>query len=498
MENRIIILILILYSIFNVLYTAEYPIPRAAYSVYSDDLDLDGYNDIIIGHKTMWGDSNTTISILYNRNDGTFITIDTSIVFSGYQENIFSKKVDNNIYPDIVSFFSDFSSGSPDRYIRIFYNDYGYFNYFLDFSLNNIETFSNIIYGDIDNDNDTDIIVASHNGQFWGVLYSDGTGQLSTPQYYNLDYHPGDIACGDLNNDGRDDIAICGLKLEIYISHPNNFQKILIDEPHYMGNVKIADMNNDGYNDLITETWYVPGSDKDISIYFNNGQLNFNYVYVRSITEAASELFIADLNNDNFPDVIYNVSYYYPNSLYETYHTYILFNNGDRTLQAPVHYQTYYGDSIGYVQSIKSFAADLDINNYNDIITVNYSYNESSVHILYNDGTGQFIEDPPNGMPPNGNQIISDFELYQNYPNPFNNETIISYYLKNPTFIELTIHNINGELVKIYKLPPTTVGLQKIYWDGTNSEGKGVSSGVYVYTLRVKGNNISKKMLLVR
>jgi hypothetical protein len=83
------------------------------------------------------------------------------------------------------------------------------------------------------------------------VLYNNGSGQFSEPEYYDVDYHPGGIACGDLNNDGRDDIVVCGLKLEIYLSNPNSFQYILVDDLFYMCSVKIADIDNDGYNDII-------------------------------------------------------------------------------------------------------------------------------------------------------------------------------------------------------------------------------------------------------
>ncbi|NIT58439.1 MAG: hypothetical protein GWN00_20085, partial [Aliifodinibius sp.] len=70
-------------------------------------------------------------------------------------------------------------------------------------------------------------------------------------------------------------------------------------------------------------------------------------------------IFVSDLNNDNFPDIIYNVSIYYPNSQYELFHTYILFNNQDGTFQDPVNYYT-------GICSHKSYAADLDGNGWND------------------------------------------------------------------------------------------------------------------------------------
>jgi hypothetical protein len=63
--------------IFTTTFAAEYTIPRAAYSVYSEDLDLDGDKDIVVGHKTAWGHYNPTISILKNERKKylNFLTI---------------------------------------------------------------------------------------------------------------------------------------------------------------------------------------------------------------------------------------------------------------------------------------------------------------------------------------------------------------------------------------------------------------------------------------
>jgi hypothetical protein len=50
----------------------------------------------------------------------------------------------------------------------------------------------------------------------------------------------------------------------------------------------------DGDKDIVPATWYTPDSNKDISIYFNNGEINFDDVYVKVVEEAAFELFVAD------------------------------------------------------------------------------------------------------------------------------------------------------------------------------------------------------------
>ena len=141
---KYIVLLFIVLVIFSTTYAAEYIVPRAAYSVYAEDLDLDGDNDILVGHKTVWGGTNPTISILANDGFGNFAISDTSIVFCGYQENIFAQRIDSDNYPDIITLLADFSSGTAERYIRIFYNEYGFFNVFEDFTLNTSEVVADI------------------------------------------------------------------------------------------------------------------------------------------------------------------------------------------------------------------------------------------------------------------------------------------------------------------------------------------------------------------
>jgi hypothetical protein len=90
------------------------------------------------------------------------------------------------------------------------------------------------------------------------------------------------------------------------------------------------------------------------------------------------------------------------------------------------------------------------------------------------------------------------FQLKQNYPNPFNPTTNISYYLPQQGFVRLNIYDINGQLIKTLVDENQIGGTHKVMWNGTNSFGKEVASGVYLYRL-VSGNyNGIKKMILMK
>ena len=93
---------------------------------------------------------------------------------------------------------------------------------------------------------------------------------------------------------------------------------------------------------------------------------------------------------------------------------------------------------------------------------------------------------------------IYGFELLQNYPNPFNPGTIISYRLPKSSKVELTIYNMLGQ--KITKLINKTqsAGEHLAIWDGRDTSGELVSSGIYIYRLKAREFVENRKMVLVR
>ena len=95
------------------------------------------------------------------------------------------------------------------------------------------------------------------------------------------------------------------------------------------------------------------------------------------------------------------------------------------------------------------------------------------------------------------------FELYQNYPNPFNAETTIRYRLAEPGKIQITIYDITGrEVKKLLDEEKPTAGEYSITWNGKDSRGHIVSSGVYFYQLKSTngiGRSVeTKKMILIK
>jgi len=100
--------------------------------------------------------------------------------------------------------------------------------------------------------------------------------------------------------------------------------------------------------------------------------------------------------------------------------------------------------------------------------------------------------------------LPAEFALEQNCPNPFNSATAISYQVSaisnQRSAVSLKIYNINGQLVKALVDEERGPGRYSILWDGKDSGGNPVASGVYICRLAVGKQRVEKvrKMVLLR
>ena len=96
------------------------------------------------------------------------------------------------------------------------------------------------------------------------------------------------------------------------------------------------------------------------------------------------------------------------------------------------------------------------------------------------------------------------YNLHQNYPNPFNPVSIIQFDLPARSFVEISIYDISGKLVKRLIADQKDAGYHRVEWNGTDSNGKRVSSGIYFYQMKAKnlktGSEFieTKKMVLMK
>jgi len=95
------------------------------------------------------------------------------------------------------------------------------------------------------------------------------------------------------------------------------------------------------------------------------------------------------------------------------------------------------------------------------------------------------------------------FQLEQNYPNPFNPLTSITYSLPEDAFVSVRVYNILGQEVKTLMNGQQAAHSHRVVWDGTDTMGKPVASGMYICRLTAVNangalNTDSKKMMLAK
>ncbi len=89
--------------------------------------------------------------------------------------------------------------------------------------------------------------------------------------------------------------------------------------------------------------------------------------------------------------------------------------------------------------------------------------------------------------------------LHQNYPNPFNPTTTISFSIQEDSKVEISIYNIKGQKIKNLANNEFMKGNHSIIWCGDDKFGDSISSGVYLYKLKVNGKTVAvKKCLLMK
>lgn len=85
-----------------------------------------------------------------------------------------------------------------------------------------------------------------------------------------------------------------------------------------------------------------------------------------------------------------------------------------------------------------------------------------------------------------------------NYPNPLNQGTTIVFDLHNPGLVKLRIYDLRGRLIKHLLSAELEADRHEWPWDGTDDQGRLVSSGAYVCRLEAVGVQHERKMVVVR
>ena len=85
-----------------------------------------------------------------------------------------------------------------------------------------------------------------------------------------------------------------------------------------------------------------------------------------------------------------------------------------------------------------------------------------------------------------------------NYPNPFNPTTNISYNLPTAGDVTVEVYNTKGQVINTLVNEHQTAGDHSVVWNGNDSRGNGITSGVYFYKIKSGRFTSTKKMILLK
>ncbi|MGH7602048.1 MAG: FlgD immunoglobulin-like domain containing protein, partial [bacterium] len=90
------------------------------------------------------------------------------------------------------------------------------------------------------------------------------------------------------------------------------------------------------------------------------------------------------------------------------------------------------------------------------------------------------------------------------FPNPFFSEaqrnaaTVIRFALPRPEEISLTIYNQLGQKIRTISTGRLAAGLHERAWDGRDTLGAKVASGIYFYRLQAGQQTKIQKLIVIR
>jgi hypothetical protein len=99
---------------------------------------------------------------------------------------------------------------------------------------------------------------------------------------------------------------------------------------------------------------------------------------------------------------------------------------------------------------------------------------------------------------PDDESIASAARLDPNYPNPFNPSTAIAFTLDQAGAVRLEIYDLRGRLVAMLVDEVLPAGRHEVMWDGTDSSGRAMSSGVYLSRFEANGHVAHGRLSLVQ
>jgi FG-GAP-like repeat/FlgD Ig-like domain len=222
---------------------------------------------------------------------------------------------------------------------------------------------------DYDDDGDLDIIISRRNSTNdklpssveW--LENDGTGQFPRNTLFEDLSFPVDVDMGDFDKDGEIDYIVSDRYVSISSGALTLFQKqndgsyvkLFIEDSLRTDQSAVADFDKDGNLDVVAVGFNRP----TVSIYWNDGALNFSKQEITDTVAQVELVEVDDIDNDGDEDIVYG------GGGLDGFK--ILYNNGSGVFDSS---QTLFLNNNQYSNSKRGLAiTDLDNDGFKDILT---------------------------------------------------------------------------------------------------------------------------------
>ncbi|MDD5625305.1 MAG: FlgD immunoglobulin-like domain containing protein [Candidatus Cloacimonadaceae bacterium] len=468
----------------------------------SGDINGDGYNDIVLAGQPL-GSGNGCRDV-YIYLGGSTLNTDPDYIIPDPSEP--EAAGPNNYFGSAIAYNGDLNG---DGYCDLVISDYLYgwyewgrvyvyfggpdFNTTPDLILDGLDYGSqteviglnfgsNIdISGDFNGDGFNDLVVSSEHGNLCHYGQVDiffGGPDLDTTCdwfYYGdmCEEFGYELAVGDINGDGFSDLAAISIFTD-YINIHNQVVKIFLgghifdnqldasygefDTNEILTLLMETDFNNDSYDDLV----YYRGHAFYICWGSDNVEMQFDLWHSPPPTNLRS-IYSASFNNNKY--------LCYGTPQLETFSFFRWDNSEGMVLDYAINenYNPYAGMQQSY------FLGDVNGDGHNEILLSNRTSSPILFKLFTTENDSNSIDD---------NVMTSPLQLSA-YPNPFTQSLSLTYNLKEPGMIELAVYNVKGQLVANISSDYRRIGQHNEIWDGRDSLGRKLPSGVYLVKLSV-------------
>lgn len=157
------------------------------------------------------------------------------------------------------------------------------------------------------------------------------------------------------------------------------------------------------------------------------------------------------------------------------------------------------GTNVATTNSTGAYTLILPIGTYSVTASATGYSNSTVENVTVNEGqatTVNFVLTPGSSGEDNNLPVVAT-SLSGNYPNPFNPSTTIRYSVKDPAPVRIEIYNLKGQLVKTLVNEHQNTGHYNVIWNGRDSSGRSVGSGVYLYRMQAGDYSSTRKMMLM-